>query len=173
MKTSFFAVSATLLRTVQACLAKDPADRPDSARELFEMLDGHGLAPPSRATSRTTHSQTPEPATVPPVTPPPTPPVVPAPMPSPPRRSPALLLGFIGLFAVIAAVAALNEISVFTTADPDLKTATYSYTFVAHNSANGKWSRGVAHDEISVRNLGGQPRITRFRQTTSDRKKNF
>jgi hypothetical protein len=67
----------------------------------------------------------------------------------------------------------LSEIVIASTSDPATKMASFHYVFVARNPQNGKQSRGVAHDEITVRNVGGRAVITRCRQNVTDRQKNF
>ena len=67
----------------------------------------------------------------------------------------------------------LSDINVNATNDPEMKTASFSYVFSARNPQNGKQSRGVAHEEVTVRSFGGRPLIIRCRQTITDRTKNF
>jgi len=67
----------------------------------------------------------------------------------------------------------LSDINVNATNDPEIQTASYSYVFSARNPQSGKQSRGVAHEEITIRSFGGRPLIIRCRQTITDRQKNF
>ena len=64
----------------------------------------------------------------------------------------------------------VSAINVSASHDPEMKTASYSYVFVARNPQNGKQSRGVAHEEITVRLFGGRLLIIRCRQSVTDRR---
>jgi hypothetical protein len=57
------------------------------------------------------------------------------------------------------------------TSDPDVKVVKVSYRFLAKSGS--KISSGVAHDTLTMRRAGDEALIVRFRQTVTDRRKNF
>jgi hypothetical protein len=61
--------------------------------------------------------------------------------------------------------------TIVPTGDPDVKTVTVNYRFLAKSGS--KTSTGVAHDVLTVKRIGDEALIARFRQTVTDRKKNF
>jgi hypothetical protein len=61
--------------------------------------------------------------------------------------------------------------NVSPTNDPEVKNVQVDYRFLAKNGS--KNSSGIAHDVLTVQRLGDQTQITKFRQTVTDRKKNF
>ena len=57
------------------------------------------------------------------------------------------------------------------TGDPNVKDVKVNYRFLAKSGQ--KISRGIAHDQLTVKRFGDGALIMRFRQTVTDRTKNF
>lgn len=67
----------------------------------------------------------------------------------------------------------VGEITINGGHDGEALTASFNFTFQAANPANGKVSRGTAHEQMVIRQIGSRLVISRARETVTDRQKNF